>query len=88
MIIYKVTNKINDKIYIGQTIRKLYQRKAGHKCSAIKKKNISYFHNALRKYNIDNFEWEVIEECNSKEDLDLAEEWYIMYYKSHTTKWL
>jgi len=83
MIIYKVTNKITGKSYIGQTIKTLNIRRNGHYADVKRNKNDNnYFHNALRKYGKENFEWETIEECNSKEDLNLAEEWYIRYYNT------
>jgi len=84
MIIYKVTNLVNQKIYIGQSINSLEHRKSGHyrdaRCS--KKKNV-YFHNALLKYSEDSFVWEVIENCQTKEELDLREQYWISYYKSN-----
>lgn len=46
MIIYKAVNKINNKCYIGQTIRKLERRK----CEHLYNRNNSYFHNAIKKY--------------------------------------
>jgi len=80
MIIYKVTNKINGKFYIGQTMRNLKKRIADH----IRKNNDgSYFHNALKKYGIDNFEWSIIEECDSKEELDEMEFHYIKQYDTY-----
>ena len=84
MIIYKVTNLENQKIYIGQTINSLEHRKNGHyrdaNCS--KKKN-TYFHNALLKYPKDSFIWEEIETCQTKEELDKREQYWISYYKSN-----
>lgn len=58
-IIYKITNKVNGKSYIGQTRYSLEFRWRQH----IHKKDNTYFHNALRKYGINNFSIEIIEEC-------------------------
>ena len=56
MIIYKATNKINGKVYIGQTINSLEHRKSGHEREARYQKETSvYFHNALLKYGFYNF---------------------------------
>lgn len=48
MIIYKVTNKINNKVYIGQTVHTLNYRMAQHYKDA--RRDNYYFHNALNKY--------------------------------------
>jgi group I intron endonuclease len=81
MIIYKVTNKINGKSYIGQTTKTLIQRKRAH-YNAMRYDNY-YFHNALKKYNKEDFEWKIIEKCNSAEELNEMEFHYIKQYKSH-----
>ena len=48
MIIYKVTNLVNQKVYIGQSINTLEHRKSGHYRDAkCQKKATVYFHNAL-----------------------------------------
>lgn len=83
MIIYKVTNIINGKIYIGQSINSLSLRKTTHKHSALKNNSQSYFHKAIRKYGWDSFEWEVIDDCNTKQELDIKEIEYITLFESH-----
>jgi len=80
MIIYKVVNAINGKCYIGQTTQSLGKRKVGHKFET--KNGTTYFSNALRKYGFKNFKWEVIEECDDKEQLDEMEFHYIKQYNS------
>lgn len=83
MIIYKAANKINGKIYVGQTINSLEHRKSGHERDArCEKKNTVYFHNALLKYGFENFNWEVLKECTSQEELDYYEDYYIKEYDS------
>ena len=67
MIIYKSTNKVNGKIYIGMTTKSLQERINGHK------KNYKYttyaFHRALLKYGFENFSFEVIDTADSVEAL-------------------
>lgn len=78
--IYKWTNLINNKVYIGQSVN-IMARKAEHIKLA---KNENYTTNiakAIRKYGIENFNFEVIEECLYTE-LDTKEEYYINYYDS------
>jgi hypothetical protein len=74
-IIYIARNKINHKVYIGQTTKTLGKRKGNHAWDAFKHNSPWYFHRALRKYGMDNFEWGILEqveggydELNKKED--------------------
>ena len=64
-IVYKVTNKINGKIYIGKTYN-LEKRKKEH-FNGIN--DNSPFHKALKKYGIGNFEWEVIDNADTEKEI-------------------
>lgn len=80
-IIYKVTNRINGKIYIGQTSLSLTERKAGHIRKA--RAGCPYLlARAIVKYGADNFIFETINHCSSKEELDAKEIELIREYKS------
>lgn len=74
-LIYKVTNKVTGKSYIGQTRYSLEFRWRQH----LHKKDNTYFHNAIRKYGPDNFSREVLEECDVSE-LNSREIYYIAKY--------
>lgn len=76
-IIYKVTNKINGKSYIGQTKFTLEKRKIEHE-----KHNDCYFHYALKKYGFENFKWETVEDKILKEKLNEKEKHYINEYNT------
>jgi hypothetical protein len=54
-IIYKAQNKINKKVYIGQTKRSLATRKAEHKYASQSDKTNSKFYNNINYYGFDNF---------------------------------
>ena len=82
MIIYKVTNKINGKIYIGQTILSLKRRKNIHYSSAKKSLYKSVFHFALLKYKKQDFIWKILRKCNTKKELDRLEKYYIRKLKT------
>lgn len=85
MIIYKVTNIINNKIYIGQTIHSLNIRKSQHERSH----EYGYktaFSNAIKKYGKENFIWEIIYETDCIDDLNRMESFYIDKYKSLVTE--
>jgi len=85
-IIYKVTNKINGKIYIGQTIHSLNKRKNEHRYQSRNTKRTDYhkhFYNAIRKYGFDNFEWEILFENIEEKYLDEYEIWAINFYNTY-----
>lgn len=80
--IYKVTNKINGKIYIGQTVN-FERRKRDHIYASKKiKSKGEVFHKAIHKYGEDNFEWEIIDNCKTPEDATMLESKYIIEYNS------
>ena len=81
MIIYKATNKINNKVYIGQTRHSLETRKLCHlKCA--RNGGNTHFYQAIRKYGEDAFIWEIICSTGSKEILNELETYYITQYDS------
>lgn len=80
MIIYLVTNMVNDKMYVGQTIRSLAERRTKHIYASLTNKDNGYFHNALRVYGVDNFKWEIVHNCSNTNILNLLEIFYIGYY--------
>ena len=77
MLIYQAKNKINGKIYIGQTVGNLNSRKAAHLSNAKAGRYDSYFYKTIRKYGSENFIWEVLEECENREELNEREEYWI-----------
>ncbi len=78
--IYKVRNLINDKLYIGKT-NNFEKRKLEHTKYDIDNGNI--FHKALKKYGLDNFEWEIIDEAEGLEAINVLEKYYIEKYNSY-----
>lgn len=77
--IYMFKNLINGKIYIGQSINIKY-RQYRHFSNTKNNKN-SPLYNDLRLYGIENFEFDILEEC-SIEDLNSKETFYIKKYNS------
>jgi group I intron endonuclease len=76
--IYKITNLITNKIYIGQTTKSIEERFRGHiKLSKNYSKSNQYIHKSMNKYGIENFIIEEIDIAYSKRELDLKEETYI-----------
>lgn len=83
-IIYKAQNKINNKVYIGQTIKELEIRKKQHfyNSNINKNENKSHFKSSIEKYGFDVFEWSILDTANSFNELNFKEIFYIKYYKS------
>lgn len=79
--IYKITNIINGKVYIGQTIQSIESRWEQHKRSSTYKNYALYY--AMRKYGIDNFKIEMVEECDNKELNDKEIKWISFYNSYH-----
>lgn len=71
MLIYKIVNKINNKVYIGQTTRDIESRWKEHiKCS---KDQNSPIYSAIRKYGIDNFYISIVCRAFNVEELNQRE---------------
>jgi len=95
-IIYKATNKINQKVYIGQTystnkykgknsdvLLNSRKQKHYHRAKENNLKNINnHFSNALNIYKEDDFEWDVLICCFNIEELNIKEIFFIKLYNS------
>jgi len=79
-VIYIITNTINNKLYIGQTVQVLKKRIQSH-FRTQKGKNPTMLKNAIDKYGKENFKWEVLCEC-PVQDLDTQEKYWIKYFNS------
>lgn len=81
--IYKITNKINNKIYIGLTTRTVEHRWYQHLYNAVNYPHLTFkLYNSMRKYGIENFEITELEEINSFDHLLEREQYWINYYNS------
>lgn len=80
--IYKITNKINNKIYIGKTLKTIEERWKEH-CKDYKKDSEEKrpLYSAMKKYGIENFKIEEIEKCNIN-IVNEREKYWIEYYSS------
>lgn len=82
--VYKITNSINGKMYIGQTSRDIFVRWKEHIRDSSDKPSSVYFsllHRAIRKYGADAFEVECVEECDDSV-LDQREQYWIKKLKT------
>ena len=83
--IYKITNNINKKIYIGQTIQDENIR-WNHHIREASNGSDTKFHRALRKYGKDGFIWEVIEEVDN-DKLNEREIYWISYFDTFNNRY-
>ena len=83
--IYIIKNTQNDKVYIGQTLN-IKERWTQHKTAARNLQNRNNAHSilypAMRKYGIDNFYLEILEDDVPNEKLNEREAYWIKYYNS------
>lgn len=76
MIIYKTTNLINGKIYIGQDSYNNPKYLGGG----------VYFNRAIKKYGRNNFKKEILEQCETSKQLNEREEYWIKKLNSTNSK--
>jgi group I intron endonuclease len=79
--IYIIQNKINNKIYVGQT-NKPDHRWCQHQRDCLNPKTNSYnmaIGRAIRKYGSTNFDFFILEGCSSLKEANNAEEFWIQY---------
>lgn len=82
--IYKITNTINNKIYIGQTSKTIEERFKAHISKA--KQHINrYLYDAMNHYGYENFIIEQIEQCNN-DLLNEREMYWIKKYQSNNSQ--
>ena len=82
--IYKITNNINGKVYIGQTIRNIEIRWHEHLRHGFNSNSNEYsrhLYNSMRKYGKENFNIELIEYCEN-DLIDDREMFWIKHYNS------
>lgn len=83
MIIYKATNIINDKSYIGQTVGSLDSRKNKHYNEAFEYQK-TRFHKAIVRYGLDAFIWSIIEDgINDLQTLDEREVYWVAHFDTY-----
>ena len=82
MIIYKITNNINNKVYIGLTTCSLEYRWSRHLTEAKNVNNKKHLYKAMRKYGLEKFSIEQIDSADDFKELGMLEREYIKKYNS------
>jgi len=83
MLVYLVTNTINNKHYVGITIRSLTYRRNIHKQSwKLGRSPNSKLYKAFSKYGFEAFSWKELDSASTKDELNNKEKEYIVKYNS------
>lgn len=80
--IYKITNIVNGKVYIGQSVRPVDRRFQRHINDATNNILDTHFARAIRKYGSDSFVIEVIDSADTQDELNIKEREWIHRYQS------
>lgn len=78
--IYKATNQINGKSYIGQTVdfkTRIWQHQRCYEKEDCK------FHDAIKEFGFENFKWETLKICHTKKEAEESEKYFIEFYNSY-----
>ena len=80
--IYKITNLINSKVYIGSSVN-IDDRWSRHRADLVKGKSCSpKLQNSYNKHGVENFEFVILEKCDI-DNLIEREQYYIDMYNSY-----
>lgn len=82
-IVYKITNSINDKVYVGQTINGIKKRWYGHKADYKRGNWYTDMYKDFKQFGIDKFKIEVIDTARNQDELDKKERYWINKYKGY-----
>lgn len=77
MVVYCYTNTVNGKKYVGITKNQLSKRHNEHIIDTKLNRDTYPFHNAIRKYGIENFTLSILKKCETIEELKEYEKFYI-----------
>jgi group I intron endonuclease len=82
VLIYRFTNTVNGKVYIGQTVKSLAARKSLHDW-AVRNRKGQAIHAAIRKYGWDAFKVEILYRAKTIDELNAMETFFIILHQSH-----
>lgn len=84
MVVYRITNKVNGKVYIGKTVQLATRRWRQH-VSDVKRYTFP-IHNAIRKHGEDAFTVETIYCAKTSNELNKMETLFIILHQSHISE--
>ena len=81
-VIYKISNLIDNKYYIGQTTKNPPEKRFKEHKKLARNNGKDYIHNAMRDHGEQNFIFEVVDVAYNQKELNLLEGVYISWFKS------
>jgi len=82
MNIYTITNLVNGKVYVGQTIQTNPKMRWYAHCDMVRKNKKSHLYNSMRKYGINQFKWEIVDTAPDINKLNDLETFWANKFKS------
>ncbi len=82
LIIYRIRNIVNGKVYIGQTRQGLARRRGEHMHRFNLGERDHKLYQAMRKHGVENFKFDILCCCLKPEYLDEVERHFIVEYNS------
>jgi group I intron endonuclease len=87
--VYKLTNKVNGKVYVGKSnnpSKRLIRHFSTAKTGRAQNHKYQIIHKAIKKYGKENFIFEILEECNSEQIAYEQEVFWVRKLKSNDPK--
>lgn len=84
MLIYLITNQLNGKQYVGQTVQSLEKRWKRHCWESTLNRNSMAITKAIALHGSENFSIEVLEECKNQVELNATEQKFIVQFNTLT----
>src|SRR5580698_1785821 len=80
--LYRITNQVNNKVYIGQTAKNPPSQRWAQHCYEARRGTQHPLYHSINKYTRHNFRFEIIAWCKTQEDTDIIEAELIKQYDS------
>lgn len=83
MLVYRITNTVNGKVYIGKTGKAVARQRWQQHVASARRNSPRYLHRAIRKHGPDVFTVEVLHNAKTAVELSRMETFFIILHQSH-----